>query len=175
MITSARTLSLSRSGKESSYSGARFANYTALNSYAAKTGTQGRYADRRYGEDVANIAALFEPDVVASAQYFDNFQRNAPIQPENRLLMAILEDAIRCFQDNILAETRKSKKLFDDAEEWVFTDGSEWIFSFHNVCELLGIDPEYLRAGLIRWKQQHYHSSRSDKGSQNRTLTSGSG
>jgi len=26
------------------------------------------------------------------------------------------------------------------------------LFSFDNVCEILGLDPEYMRAGLLRWK-----------------------
>jgi hypothetical protein len=161
MITSARKLPFSHSGRENSNARAKFQTQTGFNFYTAKTKAEGHY-----GDDVANIASLFEPDMVASAQYFDNFQRKTPTEPENRLLMAILEDAIYCFQDNVLAETGKSKKLFDDAEEWVLKDRSDWVFSFHNVCELLGIDPEYLRTGLMRWKQQHYHSSKADKASQ---------
>jgi hypothetical protein len=26
------------------------------------------------------------------------------------------------------------------------------LFAFDNVCEILGLDPEYMRAGLLRWK-----------------------
>jgi hypothetical protein len=29
----------------------------------------------------------------------------------------------------------------------------DWLFSFVNVCELLGLDPRYLRQGLQQWKQ----------------------
>jgi hypothetical protein len=158
MITTARKLPVLPSGKETSSAKARFATHTGVNSHTAKS-----TAERSYGDDVANLDSLFEPDAVVSAQYFDNFQRKTPTEPENRLLMAVLEDAIHCFQDNVLAENGKSKKLFDDAEEWVLKERSDWIFSFRNVCELLGIDPEYLRAGLIRWKQQHYHSCKTDK------------
>ena len=161
MITTARKLPISHSGKESSSARAKFATHTGFNSYTIRS-----TAERNYVDENATVASLFEPDTVASAQYFDNFQRKTPTEPENRLLMAILEDAVHCFQDNVLAETGKSKKLFDDAEEWVLKDRSDWVFSFHNVCELLGIDPEYLRTGLMRWKQQHYHSSKADKASQ---------
>ena len=27
-------------------------------------------------------------------------------------------------------------------------DGSGWIFSFYNVCDSLGLDPDYVRHGL---------------------------
>jgi hypothetical protein len=31
-------------------------------------------------------------------------------------------------------------------------EGSNWIFSFDNICELLGLDPEYIRRGLQEWR-----------------------
>ncbi|MEX0802288.1 MAG: hypothetical protein WD688_03055 [Candidatus Binatia bacterium] len=100
------------------------------------------------------IASLFEPDVLASAQYFDNIRRKTPIEPEKWLLVAILEDSIHCFQDNVLAESGKGKKLFEEAEEWILEERRDWIFSFQNVSELLGLSPEYLRQGLLRWKEK---------------------
>jgi hypothetical protein len=158
MITTARKLPIAHSGKENSSARAKFATHTGFNSYTIRS-----RAERNYVDENATVTSLFEPDTVASAQYFDNFQRKTSKEPENRLLLAVLEDAIHCFQDNALAENGKSKKLFDDAEEWILKERADWIFSFRNVCELLGIDPEYLRAGLMRWKQQHYHSFKTDK------------
>jgi hypothetical protein len=107
-------------------------------------------------------AALFEPDILAAAQFFGNFRRKTLIEPERRLTVAILEDAINCFQDNVSAESGKAKKLFEDAHEWFVAEDSNWIFSFRNVCELLAIDPDYLRAGLRRWQEQqlaHHNGS----------------
>ena len=49
------------------------------------------------------IASLFEPDTLLSAQYFDSLRRKAILEPEKRLVLAVLEDAINCFQDNVLA------------------------------------------------------------------------
>jgi hypothetical protein len=100
------------------------------------------------------LASLFQPDTLLSAQYFDNLRRRALLEPEKRLVLAILEDAINCFQDNLFARTGKKKKLFREAEEWIVEDGGDWIFSFANVCELLGFNPEYVRQGLLRWKEK---------------------
>jgi hypothetical protein len=101
------------------------------------------------------IASLFQPDTVAVAQYFDNQRRRTLFEPEKRLTWAILDDAIRTFQDNASAQDRRGKRLFQEAEEWITVTGRDWIFSFENVCETLGLNPEYVRQGLARWKEKN--------------------
>jgi hypothetical protein len=101
-----------------------------------------------------SLSSLFEPDILSPSQYLDTFHRKTLIEPEKKLMMAILEDAIHCFQDNILFDSGKRKKLFDDAEAWFFDESTDWLFSFINVSELLGLDPRYLRAGLLRWRKR---------------------
>ena len=105
------------------------------------------------------ISSLFQPDTVLPAQYYGNLRRRTLLQPEMQLTLAILEDAINCFQDNLMAESGKRKKLFNEAEEWILDDGDDWIFSFRNVCELLGFNPAYVRQGLLRWKQERRHDN----------------
>jgi hypothetical protein len=68
-------------------------------------------------------------------------------------MVAILEDAIACFQKYLLAKDKKGKSLFSDAQEWILTKDPDWLFSFDNVCETLEIQPDYLRRGLLRWKE----------------------
>ena len=99
------------------------------------------------------IASLFQPDTLLSAQYFDTLRRKTLLEPEKRLLLAILEDAINCYQDNLFSQRPKNKRLFEETEEWITTPGSNWIFSFDNVCETLGFNPEYARRGLLQWKE----------------------
>jgi hypothetical protein len=101
-----------------------------------------------------NIASLFQPDTTLAEQYFDNLRRKTALEPEKRLMLAILEDAIDSFQDNLLAQTRKAKMRFDEAQEWILERDRDWVFSFESICEELGLDPRYLRQGLLRWKQQ---------------------
>jgi len=40
-----------------------------------------------------------------------------------------------------------------DAEEWFMNENHSYLFSFENVCEALGYDPQYMRQGLLRWKE----------------------
>jgi hypothetical protein len=66
------------------------------------------------------------------------------LQPEKRLMFAILLDAVDCFQEHA-----KDDRLFKETEEWIFEDDHEWPFSFINICQALDMDPEYLRKGLL--------------------------
>jgi hypothetical protein len=43
--------------------------------------------------------------------------------------------------------------LHREAEEWIFDRDRSHLFSFDNLCEALGYDPDYMRAGLCRWKE----------------------
>jgi len=108
------------------------------------------------------IASLFQPDTLLPAQYYGNLRRRNLLQPEMQLTLAILEDAIKCFQENLMAESGKGKKLFNEAEEWILDEDGDWIFSFRNVCELLGFNPAYMRQGLLRWKQERQRHTSKD-------------
>jgi len=100
------------------------------------------------------IASLFQPDTLLSDQYFENLRRKTFFEPEKRLMLAVLEDAIRYYQDNWFSRNSKRKRVFDETEEWILTPDSDWVFSFDHVCETLGLSPAYLRRGLLRWKQR---------------------
>jgi hypothetical protein len=100
------------------------------------------------------IISMFEPDTLVSAQYLENLRRKTVLEPEKRLVLAVLEDAINCFQVNVMAQSGRGKKLFRDSEDWIMGRDDDWIFSFVSVCELLRFNPEYVRRGLLRWKEK---------------------
>ena|SRR5882724_8584856 len=100
------------------------------------------------------IISMFEPDTLVSAQYLENLRRKTVLEPEKRLVLAVLEDAINCFQVNVMAQSGRAKKLFNDSEDWIMGRDDDWIFSFVSVCELLRFNPEYVRQGLLRWKEK---------------------
>ena len=101
------------------------------------------------------IASVFQPDTLLSAQYFDNMRRRTLLEPEKRLMLAILEDAVDCFKENLSAESGRRKMLFDDAEQWIRAGGGDWVFSFDYICEALGFNPAYVRQGLLRWQEKN--------------------
>ena len=75
-------------------------------------------------------------------------------QPEVRLLLAVLEDALWCFRRNLLATDQHRRELFEDAEAWIMADHDPLPFSFSEVCEVLGINPCYLQRRLRAWREQ---------------------
>jgi hypothetical protein len=100
------------------------------------------------------IGSLFQPDTLLVEQYLKNFRRKISSEPETTLMLAVLEDAINCFRDNVAEESEKKKRLFEAAEQWILADDGDWVFSFQNTCEVLGFSPEYVREGLIQLKEQ---------------------
>ena len=73
---------------------------------------------------------------------------------EEGLMLAVLADAVEYFQKYVLAEDEKGKKLFQAEEEWILEKNSDWLFSFENICEALRLDPNYIRQGLLSWKEE---------------------
>ncbi len=100
------------------------------------------------------VSSLFQPDTLLPAQYLETFRKKGYLEPEKRLMLAVLEDAIACFQKYLFSRDGRGRTLFREAEEWIVEEGSDWLFSFENICEVLGFDPQYVRQGLLRWKQK---------------------
>jgi hypothetical protein len=98
------------------------------------------------------VESLFQPDTIASAEYFDGRRRSA-LEPEKELVLALIEDAVFCFKKYLGSKREKEQRLYSDAEEWIFSDDREWPLSFLNVCDLLGLEPDYMRGGLLRWQK----------------------
>ena len=100
------------------------------------------------------LPGLFEPDTLLPIQYFEAMRRKHLLEGEKRLILSVLEDAVECFMKCIDSTTNKGQRLFRDAEDWINLEDKHWVFSFDNVCEMLDIEPEYLRRGLQVWKER---------------------
>ena len=95
---------------------------------------------------------LFEPDTLMTDQFYATLKKSHHSDPELRLMAAILEDAVSCLSKDPRTWGRHHRKSAQEAESWINTENEEdWIFSFTNVCETLGLDPNYMRRGLHRW------------------------
>jgi len=100
------------------------------------------------------LGPLLVPDVITPDQYYDSRRDDSALRPVKRLMLALLEDALRCFQNNAEAKGGPRRRLFSEAEEWLCNEGGEGPFSFETVCETLGIEPQFLRRGLLEWRNQ---------------------
>ena len=98
---------------------------------------------------IHDTGRLFEPDAILPAQFYSMFKSSQYKEPERRLMVAILEDAVSSLSTNLRRCNFRQRRQYEEAKHWVTTEEeSEWIFSFRNICEILGIDPSYLRRGL---------------------------
>lgn len=102
-----------------------------------------------------SINSFFEPDILTSNQYFKLYRHKAHFDPEEKLMFAVLTDAIECFQKYYGANAPRRRRLFTEAEAWISKRDYAWPYSFENICETLNIDPNYLRVGLTRWRIHH--------------------
>jgi hypothetical protein len=100
-----------------------------------------------------SMESLFHADILIQSQYAATYQRRFQQEPEKVLMLALLEDAIICFQDYLGTDCKRKMALFQDAEAWILDDDTSYIFSFVNICDVLGFDPSYLREGLLRWQK----------------------
>ncbi|HWP58627.1 MAG TPA: hypothetical protein VNL14_12120 [Candidatus Acidoferrales bacterium] len=92
--------------------------------------------------------------------HLHEYQRATRLQGEKALLLAVLEDAIGCFQKYRRARDRRGRQLFLEAEAWFMEAKDSSLFSFTSICDFLGLDPQYLRQGLRRWEEKAEHEAR---------------
>jgi hypothetical protein len=95
-----------------------------------------------------------EPETVLPSQFFSNRDIDASLQPEKRLMLAVLEDAVGTFQKFALSNDRRAQRIFTETEEWFASGDRNWPYSFPNIAEALNLEPEVLRAGLWRWRDR---------------------
>jgi len=96
---------------------------------------------------------LFEADVVGPSLYLAAVRSRASHDQEKRLMLAVLDFAVSDFQKYCSSDEHGEKILFRKAEHW-FMEESDWLFSFRSICEVLGLDSQYIRQGLLRWKER---------------------
>lgn len=95
-----------------------------------------------------------EPETILPSQYFSGVQIDASLQPEKRLMLAVLEDAVGTFQKYVNMSDRRAQALFTETEEWFASDDVEWPYSFVNMCHALGLEVDYMRQGMWRWRDR---------------------
>jgi hypothetical protein len=71
-----------------------------------------------------------------------------------RLLLAVLEDALRCLQTYAENSNPAHRQASAEAEAWILDRRAKGPFAFVSICEALGIQPDHLREGIRQWRLQ---------------------
>lgn len=95
-----------------------------------------------------------EPETILPTQFASNGTIDASLQAEKRLMLAVLEEAVGTYQKYVSSRDRNGARLFEEADEWFHSDEIEWPFSFVNICHTLGLEVDYFRSGLGKWRSK---------------------
>ena len=93
-----------------------------------------------------------EAGPILPSQFFEGRHKNEAMEPEKRLMLAVLADALHCYQVGCDRQNTSRIRAFREAEEWLFSAKEYGPFSCENVCYTLDIPPEYLRKMLRKWR-----------------------
>jgi len=90
-----------------------------------------------------------EPETVLPEQFF---RRSGGSSPEQRLMLAVLEEALVDLRRSADRRTLRMRRLADEVEGWFAADDDGWPCSFLRICDALGLDAAAVRTRLVRWR-----------------------
>lgn len=93
--------------------------------------------------------SLVAPEVILPLQYDLLFARHDRLTPQQRLMLAVLENAVHDVQRYQYTNRKRERQFFREALEWFTIPGDKGAFSFVAVCQNLGLEPNYIRRGLL--------------------------
>jgi len=102
---------------------------------------------------------LIEPGLILPGQFFAGIRRRAmTMSGEYRLALAVLEAAVGDFQKYVFSRESFGRRIFCEVYSWLMDDQEPAPdadgLTFRFICEALGLDADYVRQGLERWRQQ---------------------
>ena len=90
---------------------------------------------RTPGDDRA--LAIFQPDILIETQYQSTYRRRFHLDPERVLMLAVLQDAVVCFQEHVRSTCKRKQAMHRDAEDWILNrDQGSPLFIRKNVLAL---------------------------------------
>ena len=101
--------------------------------------------------------SLFQNDAYTPSQYRDAHRREPALEGLRKLMIAMLTDAIDCYQMAPGAalgcssdrHPQKRVRLAAEAEAWFMGEANKYAFSFETVAGVLGFDAERFHRELI--------------------------
>jgi hypothetical protein len=86
---------------------------------------------------------------ILPAQYFEPLKQRKLLNGERRLLLAVLEDAVRSYLSNMSRTSIEQRREFAQVQRWFHSPhDAQGLFSFESICDLLGIDANIFRKRL---------------------------
>ena len=90
----------------------------AQNMRAESEGSKGGAMEVSSPEE--SVFRLFEPDLITPEQHRDRVRPECTDQPEVRLMLAVMEDAVATYQRYAVDPGRRNQRLFEEADRCWF-------------------------------------------------------
>lgn len=126
--------------------------------------------------------AQIVPDCLLPEQFLEGSLGGSRLQPEKRLQLAVLEDAVMVFRRCAFAPGTRARRLLGEVDAWFGSDATDSPFAFQTVCDTLGLDASYVRRGLERWRSRPaaadarpFHFRRGGSGTRHQVVVNDSG
>ena len=97
------------------------------------------------------LREMVHPNIILPSQHFS---RGAPV-PEQRLMIAVLQEAIDCIEKYRTARDSRGRRLFEEARHWLLSQETDWPYSFQRICETVDLDSKTVCRRLGLAPEQH--------------------
>ena len=117
----------------------------------------GEYSQQRFeskGADFSDDMIFHMTNFPVASHATSNEMRRLEVMGEFVLVQAILREAIRTYQKFAVRKGTRANRLFREVNDWFSAEDRQWFFSFVNVCDVLGLEPSYIRTGLKLWRER---------------------
>lgn len=88
------------------------------------------------------------------ARMCERARRKAETSGPRALMLAVLEDAVRCIEEARRRRRFHARRLAAEAEAWMRSEHRGRLFSFLNICEVLELDVDAVRARFLTRAQR---------------------
>jgi len=95
-------------------------------------------------------AGLFGVEAIMPVQFWGAAQKTDRGEPERRLMLAVLQDALLTLVTHAKRRSGKSRMIVEDVRRWFASDSRAHPFAFGAICDVLGLDVSYLRSAVRR-------------------------
>ena len=102
-----------------------------------------------FGADLHVLQHMFEGGEILSAQ----LPQACHWSPEKRLAAAVLTSALATVRDMHRKRSRRSQREAQEDLRWIESNDMAWPMSFGRICQLLHIDPSWVRGQVRRWQR----------------------
>ncbi len=132
-----------------------FALLSSWSNYCPRLLGQAEFVQRRLLALRNEVTKLFGPDILAEHLFFQAHRMKNAAEPERALLFAVLSEAVETFRKFAFSKSVRGQSLFRQAKDWLWDKEADYFFSCKNICEVMGLDPCYLRRGLLQWVEEN--------------------